>query len=52
MQRTTGTPRTAARRLEEPEAVGRNAARALRRLGARKVATSVPVVFDPESPAG
>ena len=36
--------------LEAPEAVGRRAAeRALRRLGARKIATrEVPVVFDPE----
>jgi PmbA protein len=38
-------------RLEDPEAVGRvAAARALRRLGARKVRTAeVPVVFDPET---
>jgi len=37
--------------LEAPEAVGRRAAeRALRKLGARKVATCrVPVVFDPET---
>lgn len=37
--------------LESPEAVGRKAAeRALRKLGARKVATCrVPVVFDPET---
>jgi PmbA protein len=37
------------RKLESPEAVGREAARrALRRLGARKVSTArVPVVFDP-----
>ncbi len=40
-------------RLEAPEAVGRMAAaRALRRLGARKVKTAeVPVVFDPETAA-
>ena len=40
-------------RLEDPEAVGRAAAaRALRRLGARKVRTAeVPVVFDPETAA-
>ncbi len=40
--------------LELPEAVGRTAARrALRRLGARKVATQqVPVVFDPDMAAG
>ncbi len=39
-----------ARSLDSPVAVGRRAAeRALRRLGARKVATAkVPVVFDPE----
>lgn len=47
---------TAARRrarLDEPEAVGRTAAaRAVRRLGARKVRTAeVPVVFDPETAA-
>lgn len=37
-------------RLEPPEAIGRTAAaRALRRLGARQVATrEVPVVFDPD----
>lgn len=37
--------------LEDPESVGRKAAeRALRKLGARKVATCrVPVVFDPET---
>lgn len=37
-------------RLEAPEAIGRTAAaRALRRLGARQVATrEVPVVFDPD----
>ncbi|MCL5671276.1 MAG: TldD/PmbA family protein [Acidobacteria bacterium] len=37
--------------LDSPESVGRKAAeRALRRLGARKVATShVPVIFDPET---
>ncbi len=37
--------------LEEPEAVGRKAARrALRKLGARKIPTCrVPVVFDPET---
>ncbi|MCL5006047.1 MAG: TldD/PmbA family protein [Acidobacteria bacterium] len=37
--------------LDPPEEVGRKAAeRALRRLGARKVATShVPVIFDPET---
>lgn len=41
------------RKLESPEAVGRTAARrALRRLGARKVATQqVPVVFDPDMAA-
>lgn len=41
-------------RLEDPEAVGRRAAaRAVRRLGARKVGTTeVPVVFDPETAAG
>jgi len=41
-------------RLDDPEAVGRTAAaRALRRLGARKVATrEVPVIFDPETAAG
>ena len=40
-------------RLESPESVGRTAAaRALRRLGARKVKTTeVPVVFDPETAA-
>jgi PmbA protein len=40
-------------RLEEPEAVGRVAARrALRRLGARKVKTvEVPVIFDPDTAA-
>ncbi len=40
-------------RLETPESVGREAARrALRRLGARKVATMrAPVVFDPEMAA-
>lgn len=40
--------------LESPEEVGRRAAeRALRQLGARKVATgSVPVVFDPLAAAG
>ncbi len=40
-------------RLEEPAAVGRTAAaRALRRLGARKVKTvEVPVIFDPETAA-
>jgi PmbA protein len=40
-------------RLESPEAVGRTAAaRALRRLGARKVKTTeVPVIFDPETAA-
>ncbi len=39
--------------LESPESIGRKAAeRALRRLGARKVATRrVPVVFDPETAA-
>ena len=39
--------------LEEPESVGRTAAaRALRRLGARRVKTrEVPVVFDPETAA-
>jgi PmbA protein len=38
-------------RLESPEAVGRKAAeRALRKLGARKMATcQVPVIFDPET---
>ncbi len=42
------------RGLEAPEAIGRTAARrALRRLGARKVATQqVPVVFDPDTAAG
>jgi PmbA protein len=41
------------RNLEPPEAIGRTAARrALRRLGARKVATQqVPVVFDPDMAA-
>jgi PmbA protein len=41
-------------RLEDPEAVGRKAAaRALRRLGARKVKTvEVPVIFDAENAAG
>jgi PmbA protein len=48
---------TVARRrakLEDPEAVGRTAAaRALRRLGARKVKTvEVPVIFDAENAAG
>ncbi len=40
--------------LESPQSIGRIAAkRALRRLGARKVATQqVPVVFDPERAAG
>jgi PmbA protein len=40
-------------RLDHPEAVGRTAAaRALRRLGARKVKTTeVPIVFDPETAA-
>ena len=40
-------------RLEDPEAVGRTAAaRALRRLGARKVKTvEVPVIFDAENAA-
>src|SRR5436853_6415188 len=40
-------------RLEDPEAVGRKAAaRAVRRLGARKVkSVEVPVVFDPETAA-
>ncbi|MFA5028950.1 MAG: metallopeptidase TldD-related protein, partial [Candidatus Methylomirabilota bacterium] len=40
--------------LQPPEEVGREAARrALRRLGARRVATArVPVVFDPEMAAG
>jgi PmbA protein len=40
-------------RLEDPEAVGRRAAaRAVRRLGARKVKTTeVPVIFDPENAA-
>jgi PmbA protein len=40
-------------RLEEPEAIGRIAARrAVRRLGGRKVKTvEVPVVFDPENAA-
>ena len=47
---------TSARRqraLEDPEAVGRTAAaRAVRRLGARKVKTTeVPVIFDPETAA-
>src|SRR5262249_58461155 len=41
------------RALEDPESVGRTAAaRALRRLGARKVKTSeVPVIFDPDMAA-
>ncbi len=41
-------------RLEDPASVGRTAAaRALRRLGARKVKTAeVPVIFDPENAAG
>lgn len=41
-------------RLEDAESVGRTAAaRALRRLGARKVQTrEVPVIFDPETAAG
>ncbi len=41
-------------RLDDPAVVGRTAAaRALRRLGARKVRTTeVPVVFDPETAAG
>jgi PmbA protein len=41
------------RALEDPEAVGRTAAaRALRRLGARKVKTTeVPVIFDPDTAA-
>jgi PmbA protein len=41
------------RSLESPEAIGRTAAeRALRRLGARKVATQqAPVVFDPDMAA-
>jgi PmbA protein len=48
---------TVARRrakLEDPESVGRTAARrALRRLGARKVKTvEVPVIFDAENAAG
>jgi PmbA protein len=40
-------------RLEAPESIGRTAAaRALRRLGARKVKTTeVPVIFDPETAA-
>src|SRR4030095_4243165 len=40
-------------RLEDPAAVGRTAAaRALRRLGARKIKTTeVPVIFDPENAA-
>lgn len=40
-----------AKALEEPEAVGKKAAaRALRKLGARKVPTCrVPIVFDPET---
>jgi PmbA protein len=40
-------------RLEEPEAIGRIAARrAVRRLGGRKVKTvEVPVIFDPENAA-
>src|SRR5262249_24486078 len=40
-------------KLEDPEAVGRKAAaRALRRLGARKMkSVEVPVVFDPETAA-
>lgn len=41
-------------RLEEPESVGREAARrTLRRLGARKIKTTrAPVIFDPEMAAG
>ncbi len=41
-------------RLDDPASVGRTAAaRALRRLGARKVKTAeVPVIFDPENAAG
>jgi PmbA protein len=41
------------RHLDSPEAIGRTAAeRAIRRLGARKVATQhVPVVFDPDTAA-
>jgi PmbA protein len=41
------------RKLEDPESVGRTAAaRALRRLGARKVKTTeVPVIFDPDTAA-
>jgi PmbA protein len=40
-------------RLDEPEAIGRTAARrAVRRLGGRKVKTvEVPVIFDPENAA-
>ena len=40
-------------RLEEPESIGRTAARrAVRRLGGRKVKTvEVPVIFDPENAA-
>ena len=40
-------------RLEEPEAIGRTAARrAVRRLGGRQVKTAeVPVIFDPENAA-
>ena len=54
MQRDTwySMPRKRAR-LDEPEAIGRTAARrAVRRLGARKVKTTeVPVIFDPENAA-
>ena len=40
-------------RLDDPASIGRTAAaRALRRLGARKVKTTeVPVIFDPENAA-
>jgi PmbA protein len=54
MQRDTwySTARKRAR-LDEPETIGRTAARrAVRRLGARKVKTTeVPVIFDPENAA-
>jgi PmbA protein len=54
MQRDTWYSMTRKRaRLDEPEAIGRTAARrAVRRLGARKVKTTeVPVIFDPENAA-
>jgi PmbA protein len=54
MQRDTWYTTARRRRArEEPEAVGRTAAaRALRRLGARKVKTTeVPIIFDPDTAA-